>query len=199
MLRSPKVYDELDKTIIDIYVDYGFNCFPLNEEHVCNKLGLRLMPYSAFSDEEMSILKKKSFFGFYPPESANHHPTIFYNDTADIKSEGCKRQTIFHEIKHYVYDEYVDNPDEDDLAEHFGRYFMCPTPYLIIKDIVNPQDIVDIFNVSYSVATNVSKSVSNRKRNYGERIFDYEKPLIKLLDPDYYYSHISKEVIAFDN
>ena len=109
---------------------------------------------------------------------------IFYNDDLSImKSQGSVRQTIFHEIKHYVNEDYYeDDPEDDDLAEHFGRYFSCPTPYLIKHNITDANEIISIFNVSQSVADNASRNVISRMKAYGQKIFSYEQPLIDLLD-----------------
>ena len=54
--------------------------------------------------------------------SKGRPPTIYYNDEYD--SEGAIRLTIFHEIKHYVFNEDVSNEEEDDLADFFARYFI---------------------------------------------------------------------------
>lgn len=47
-------------------------------------------------------------------------PTIYYNDS--FESEGSQRFTIFHELKHYVFEDKDD--EDDDLADFFARYFM---------------------------------------------------------------------------
>lgn len=190
MYRDKKVYDELDKTVIQIYLDYGFNRFPLDESYVCERMGLVLKPYSSFCKEDREILRKKSIYGFCSPVHMGRPVQLFYNDSlADLKSPGCIRQTIFHEIKHYVYEDADDDSEHDDLAEHFGKYFMCPTPYLIVKDIEVPEEIQERFGVSFTMANNLSGSVKNRKRFFGSQLFSYEWPLIELLDNDYYRSH----------
>ena len=185
MYRDGSEYDRVDKLAIDIYLDYGFNSFPLDVDDVCRRLGLSLVPYSEYTGEDREILHKESPYGFYAPWTKESTPTIFYNDDlAELQSKGCIRQTIFHEIKHYV-DEDEDDKD-DDLAEHFGRYFPAPTPFLIVKGILNPNEIISRFGVSATIANNISSSVRNRVAKYGDKIFDYEKPLIMLLDKEYY-------------
>ena len=185
MYRCGSEYDRLDKLAIDIYLDYGFNSFPLDVKDVCRRLGLSLVPYSEYTGEEREFLHKESPYGFFAPRTKESTPTIFYNDDlSELRSEGSIRQTIFHEIKHYV-DEDQDDED-DDLAEHFGRYFPAPIPYLIVKRIHNPNEIISQFGVSATIANNIASAVRNRIAKYGDRIFDYEKPLIELLDKDYY-------------
>ena len=190
MYRNSKSYDELDRLAIEIYCDYRFNSFPLDVREVCHKLGVMLVPYSAFGQWERELLKKQSLYGFLMPQSSESPATIFYNDDrAELRSEGCIRQTIFHEIKHYVCGD--ENDEDDDLAEHFGKYFPAPIPYLIVKNISSPNEIVSRFGVSMTVACNIASQVRNRRAKYGDRIFEYEKPLIHLLDPLYYGLYLS--------
>lgn len=37
------------------------------------------------------------------------------------------------------------NEDEDDLADFFARYFLCPIPYLLMKGIETENEIVSCF------------------------------------------------------
>ena len=64
MYRSGYVYDEIDKVIIDIYLDYNFTSFPLDEREVCSKLGVDLVAYSEFPADKQLLLMKKSKRGF---------------------------------------------------------------------------------------------------------------------------------------
>ena len=194
MYRSSQRYDELDKMVCDIYTDYGFRNFPLDERTVCATLGISLVPYSEFCNDDRIVLKKRSQYGFFAKETIFNPPVIFYNDDlSELQSQGCIRLTIFHEIKHYVCNDDEDAEEEDDLAEHFGRYFLCPTPYLVINDIVHPAEISSRFGISITTAGNVSSSVKNRIAKYGHKLFDYEKPLIQLLDCCYYETFVTPD------
>lgn len=182
--RSSETYDEIKKVIIQIYLDYDIKEFPIDEELVCKKLGVALIPYSEYREEEKLLLLKRSKHGFYVKGSIGRPPTIYYNDEYD--SEGAIRLTIFHEIKHYVFNEDSDDEEYDDLAEFFARYFLCPIPYLMIKGIETVNEIVSTCHVSFEAAGNVSSNIINRKRTYGNKIFDYEIPLLQHLDNDAY-------------
>lgn len=197
MYRSGSSYDEMAKLVIDVYLDYGFNTFPLDVNEVCRKLGISLVPYSAFNTSEQELLKKRSNYGFFNPMTASTPPMIFFNDNPlEICSKGCMRQTIFHEIKHYVNEDSDEIPDDDDLAEYFGKYFAAPIPYLVIHKITNPGEIVSHFGTSYEMAGYISSNVKNRMRRYGTKLFDYEKPLIKQLEPVYYDIYIEAEEVV---
>ena len=65
MYRNGAEYDRLDKLVIDIFVDYGFDSFPLDEKEVCRRMGVALVPYSEYSDEDLAVLKKRSRYGFF--------------------------------------------------------------------------------------------------------------------------------------
>ena len=43
----------------EIYIDYDIHSFPINENEVCRKMGIRLLPYSEFPQAERELLKKK--------------------------------------------------------------------------------------------------------------------------------------------
>ena len=187
MYRTGAEYNRLDRIVIDIYIDYGFNSFPLDEKAVCRAMGIALVPYSEYIGANRDVLHKRSKYGFFVPETRDNTPTIFYNDDLDeLQSPGCIRHTIFHEIKHYVDEDHEESPDDDDLADHFGRYFACPTPYLIVQGIQNPNEVISRFGVSATMASNIVSNIRNRIAKHGIELFDYEKPLIKLLDPIYF-------------
>lgn len=184
MYRDSDTYDEIKKVIIQIYLDYDIREFPIDEEVVCKKLGVSLVPYSEYDRDTRVLLRKRSKCGFFVKGTKGRTPTIYYNDR--YESEGARRLTIFHEVKHYVYNEDTDDDEFDDLADFFGRYFMCPIPYLLIKGIETEEEIVSACHVSMEAAGNAASNIRNRKRKHGNRIFDYEIPLLEHLDKDAY-------------
>ena len=175
-------YDRMARLAIDIFVDYGIRSFPIDEKEICRKLGLKLVPYSAYPDEKRQLLVKKSEDAFFVPATRHTPVTIFYNDRVD--SYERQRYSIFHEIKHYVNNDTDDDPYSDDMADYFARYFMAPTPYLIQMGIDDELTIISNHGMSMTAAWYALKNVRNRKAKYGTSIFEYEKPLIDLLCPD---------------
>ena len=182
--RDSDTYDEIKKIIIQIYLDYNIKKFPINEHQICKKLGVSLVPYSAFDRKCRRLLLKRSRCGFFVKGTRENPPTIFYNDR--FESEGAIRLTIFHELKHYIYNEDSNDEEYDDLADFFARFFMCPIPYLIVKGIEKDVEIVSYCNVSMEAAGNAASNIKNRKKKYGNKIFDYEIPLLEHLDKDAY-------------
>lgn len=184
MYRDKQEYERIIRLVIQVYLDYEISSFPIEEKKLCQKLNITLAPYSAYSTEEQNLLMKRSEYGFIVQAANLSAPIIFYNDM--LRSHGAVRQTIFHEIKHFIDEDTEENPEDDDLAEFFGKNLACPIASLIWENIENPNEIVAKYGVSYQMAKYLSKNVKNRKRRYGNTIFDYEKPLIKQLYPTSY-------------
>ncbi|MCR4814791.1 MAG: ImmA/IrrE family metallo-endopeptidase [Lachnospiraceae bacterium] len=182
MYRSGSEYDEIAKIVIQIYLDYGICKFPIDEYEVCRKLGVSLVSYSVLDKEFSGLLLKRTKHGIFVRRTPNRPPTIYFNDK--FEPYGARRYTIFHEVKHYVYDEDSGDEEYDDLADYFARYFMCPIPYLIYKGFSEPDEIISFCNVSIAVANNVCSNLYNRRNKYGSEIFDYERPLIEYLNKE---------------
>lgn len=179
MYRKGEVYNEIKSIIIDIYIDYNVRKFPVDEKKLCRKMGVALIPYSAFDKEGRKLLNKKSSKGFFVKESNSSPPTIYYNDR--FESEGEIRFTIFHELKHFVFED--DDDSQDDLADFFARYIMCPVPYLLLKNIVTTEEVMSYCNTTFTTAEHAVSNIINRKNKYGYKVFDYEVRLIEHLDP----------------
>ena len=105
-------------------------------------------------------------------------PTVFYDDK--VESYGRLRYNIFHEVKHFVNGDKDDGEYNDNMADYFARYFMCPIPYLIEYGINDELTLISDHLVSQQAAHNTMNNVRNRRAVYGDKIFDYEKPLVDL-------------------
>ena len=183
MYWSGNDYDKMAQLVIDIYIDYNIISFPVDEKNICRKLGLKVVPYSEYNEQDRLILMKRSLDGFYKPPTISTPPTIFYNDT--ISSYGRQRYSIFHEVKHFANNDKFDDIYSDNMADYFSRYFMCPIPYLIYWGINDEMTLISDHLVSQEAARNTIKNVRNRRAKYGDKIFDYEQPLIDLLFPPF--------------
>ncbi len=188
MYRSSVTYEDIVKVIIDIYLDYDIKYFPIDEKEVCRRLGVAMVPYSECPEEARVLLIKKSEYGFFVRGTRENPPTIYYNDK--FEPYGAVRLTIFHEVKHYVFDEDANDEDKDDIADFFGRFFLCPIPYLIMMGIESENDIISHCEVSMTAAGNVETTIRNRKMKYGYRIFEHEIPLLKHLNENAYKVYI---------
>ncbi|MCR5593327.1 MAG: toxin [Saccharofermentans sp.] len=181
-MRAGSEYDEIVKEIIPIFIDYDIKSFPLDLERICRLLSVSLIPYSECGPEAKELLLKKTKKGFFVRGTHESTPTIYYNDYEVTVGE--MRYTISHEIKHYVYDECNDDNKDDDLADYFARFFLCPIPYLIVKGILTNNDIASHCKVSITAASNAASTIRNRISSFGYKIFDYEYPLLEHLIPE---------------
>ena len=178
MYWSGNDYDKTAQLVIGIFVDYNIRRFPVDEKAICRNLGLKLIPYSEYSEEQQVLLRKRSPDAFFAPATKKTPPTVFYNDK--VESYGRLRYNIFHEVKHFVNGDKDDGEYNDNMADYFARYFMCPIPYLIEYGIDDELTITSDHLVSLQAAQNTLKNVRNKRAAYGDKIFDYEKPLVEL-------------------
>lgn len=174
MALSKEDYEKMDRLVMDIYFDYRINSFPIDIYDLAKKMGVKLIKYSSFDDEQRQLLIKKSDDGFFV--NSPNGPLIFYNDL--IAYQGKINLTIAHELKHYICKDETEDEDSERLANHFGRYLLCPTPCLIYFGIDNIYEIMNTFGISYSAAQCAISALSNRKVHYGKKIFDYEQSII---------------------
>lgn len=182
MYRSSQDYENIAKTVIGIYLDYGISSFPIDEKELCSKMGVKLLAYSDFPEDVNNISDDAFYLPPIRKEGSNKisEPIILYNDK--ISSRGRIRFSIFHEIKHFVYGETDESDLDEDMANYFAKYIMCPIPILIYRNIDDIGSIMNDFMVSYEASYNVLKNLENRRKKYGNVIFDYEKPLIELIE-----------------
>ena len=92
-----------------MFVEYGVSCVPINGFEIAYKMGVKIIPYSAYSPDKRWLLIKKSEDGF-SVERTNGQWFIFYNDEKDY---GRMNHTIMHEIGHIV----LDHSEDSELAE----------------------------------------------------------------------------------
>ena len=70
-------YDKMAKLAINIYLDYNITDFPVDEKEICKKLGLKLIPYSVYTEKEQELLRKRSENGFFSPATKTTPNAIF--------------------------------------------------------------------------------------------------------------------------
>ncbi len=183
MYRDGNDYDKMAQLAIDVYLDYDIHNFPIDENDLCKKLGVALVPYSELDSETREKAENYTKDAFYITPTLTSPPTIAYNDNTAI-SKGRLRFSIFHELKHFLNNDISENKYDEEMAEYFSKYLMCPIPYLICENIEDTATIISTFKVSSTVANNILCNIINRKNKYGNKIFDYEKPLIDFLCDD---------------
>ena len=72
-------YEEIKQIVVDMFVKYGVSCVPVNSFELATKMGIKIIPYSAFSESKQCLLMKKSEDGF-SVEKILGEWYIYYND-----------------------------------------------------------------------------------------------------------------------
>ena len=98
----------------------------------------------------------------------------------NVEYQGKINLTIAHELKHFICKDEKEDEDSEKFADHFGRFLLCPTPYLIYSGIDDIYEIMDMFGLTYSAAINAHNATKKRKHYYGNKLFDYEQALVDL-------------------
>lgn len=183
MRWSNSDYEKMAKLAIDIYSDYNISSFPVDAYEIARKMGFEISYYSMYSEEKRKAFLKLSRDGINLP-GKNYTKNIIINDS--IESSARKQATIFHEIKHIINGDKDESKYNEDMADFFARYMRCPTPYLVYKKIDNANKIKSEFGVSSQMAIISENNVKQRVRRYGNKIFDYELQILKVLLEDEY-------------
>jgi len=159
---------------------------PIDCFEIARKLHYILRPYSSLGFEEFLDAMGISYEGFsrveQDPATGMNRYVIYYNDF----SHGIRniRWTIFHEIGH-CYLGHHDNPPgneqlEEDEANFFAKYAMCPPPLVYGTDCKCPQDVYDKFGASNEFA-GYAFQYFQRWLYCGPRVYlPYEIQLLKL-------------------
>ena len=174
MLLRTDTYEHIKITSINTLEYYDIKCVPISAFEMANKIGLSVIPYSAFG-EKSKLLMKQSEDGFIVGKS------IYYND----KCKNYRRinQTIMHEIGHYILGHKSNGEEEESEAKFFAKYTLAPPP-LIHKMLDNPtiDDIAELFDISYEAAFNALKYYHKWYQNGWTNYTSYEQKLLKLFN-----------------
>ncbi len=181
-------YDELDKTALQILMDYSDGEFPIDLEKLCERLRIKLTPYSAlkesaFSEINSSVSNGELSDGFSiilnKPDPQGYVAYAYYNDDKKaIISNERVRFTIAHEIKHVIFRETNPTNIEESEAEHFARFLLAPMPLLIVGKYETNYEIRRKFRLTKSAAYNALKAKNNRVEKHGNSLFKYESNFI---------------------
>lgn len=145
---SNQRYEEIKRIVVKMFIKFGVSCIPINSFEIALKMGIKIIPYSAFAANKRWLLLKKSEDGFCL-ERTNGQWYIYYNDE---KEYGRVNHTIMHEIGHIVLDHTEDSELAEKEVKFFAKYALAP-PVLIHKlNLNNPESISQIFEISYEAA-----------------------------------------------
>lgn len=165
-------YEEIKQSVVKMFLDYDVSCVPINSFEIANKMGIKVIPYSAYPEKVRQLMQKKSTDGFSVEKEVGEW-YIFYNDD-ETHDYGRINNTIMHEIGHIVLNHSEDSELAEKEVKFFAKYTLAP-PVLIHKLGLNTVgNIMRVFEISYEAAV-YALSYYQKWLNYGGREYkDYE-------------------------
>lgn len=120
-------YEQIKMEVAKIFVKCSLNQIPITGFEIANKLGIIVIPYSAFEEEKRLELIEEDEDGFYIKKDGKYY--IYYNNTKDY---GRINFTILHEIGHIALDHTKHSELAESEANFFAKYAIAP-PVLVDK------------------------------------------------------------------
>lgn len=176
-LRLPdERLEEIKESVVKMYEQFNINCVPISAFEIAIKMGIKVIPYSAYSERIQALMLKESEDGFNV-ERDNGELYIFYNDE---KNYGRTNNTIMHEIGHIVLRHSQDSELAEKEVKFFAKYALVP-PVLIHKyELKDPCSIAETFDISFEAAC-YALTYYNKWLAYGGRNYtSYELKILNL-------------------
>lgn len=140
--------EQIKKTVVKMFQDYGVSCVPINGFEIASKMGVKIIPFSAFPTSVSNLMFKKSEDGFSVKFDYGQW-IIYYNDAKDY---GRVNNTIMHEIGHIVLNHTEDSELAEKEVKFFAKYALAP-PVLIHKlKLFDAYEVMKIFEISFEAA-----------------------------------------------
>ncbi len=175
---SHRRYEEIKRTVVNLFVKYNVTCVPVNGFELATKMGIKIIPYSAIPIEKRYLLFKKSQDGFCVEKTFGEW-YIYYNDEMDY---GRINNTIMHKIGHIVLDHSEDSELAEKEVRFFAKYALVP-PVLVHKlKLEDPQAIADVFEVSLEAARYALSYYMKWLQHGSYNYTDYEVELLHLFE-----------------
>lgn len=175
---SNERYEEIKKIVADVFQLYDVSCVPVNGFELATKMGIKIIPYSAFLQSKRQLLLRESEDGFSVEKNSGEW-YIFYNDEKPYRRIN---NTIMHEIGHIVLDHTEDSELAEKEVNFFAKYALAP-PVLIHRwHLTEPIEVADKFEISYEAAEYACNYYKKWLAHYDNRYKDYEITIIRQLD-----------------
>lgn len=171
-------YEFIKGEVIHVFELYDIKGIPVNGFEIAIKMGITLRPYSSLSKKKLKAALKESRDGLYGEYDGKEY--IFYNDIDRCYER--QNMTILHEIGHCVLDHTGHSEHEEDEANFFAKYAIAP-PVLVDRIGAEcPEDIYNVFDISYEAAVYAYDYYLSWKRRHNRigKYTDYEEKLLAL-------------------
>ena len=178
MTLTNERYEEIKRIVVEVFKKYKISCVPVSGFELAVKLGIKIIPYSNFSERKQILMLKKSEDGFCVEKDVGEW-FIFYNDSMPYPRIN---NTFMHEIGHIVLDHSEDSELAEAEVKFFAKYALAP-PVLIHKfQLKNPEQVADVFEISYTAAR-YAYTYYQKWLAFGPTEFtDYEIELLNLFE-----------------
>lgn len=143
-----ETYEFIKGEAAHLLMKYRLNHLPISGFEIAARMGVTLIPYSAFQKDEIITLMNTIEDGFFLESESQDY--IYYNNI-----DCCyERQnwTILHEIGHIVLDHIRGDPQEEAEANFFAKYIIAPPVLLDKLKAKSPMDICLFFDISREAA-----------------------------------------------
>lgn len=179
MRLGDEQYEEIKRTVIDNFLEYGIKCIPISAFEVATKMGIKVIPYSALSENKRNASLKISIDGYSMEDKNTGEWLIYYNDSC--QNYGRVNQTIMHEIGHYAMGHISDGDEEEAEAKFFAKYALAPPPLVhTLLEKITPETIMRSFDISWEAARNAYEYYKNWLYHGAHDYTDYEVKIINL-------------------
>lgn len=139
-----KTYEEIKEEVVLMFEQNGVRCIPISGFEVASRMGVRLRPYSALSQEQLSISGRVDCDGYFFNDKRGIE-YIYYNDEMIYERQN---QTILHEVGHIVLGHKESTEEAEIEAKFFAKYAAAPPPLIHRSKASSWCDIQELFCLS---------------------------------------------------
>lgn len=168
--------EQIKKSVVKMYEYFEINCVPISAFEIATKMGIKVIPYSAYGEKIKSLMLKESKDGFVVTYKGKF--CICYND--EINNYGRVNNTIMHEIGHIVLKHSQDSELAEKEVKFFAKYALAP-PVLIhklkLKDVAS---ISKAFDISIEAARYALEYYSKWLAYGGRKYTSYELKTLEI-------------------
>lgn len=182
-MRLPsKRYNEIKRTVADLFEDYDVRTIPIDVFGLAEKMGIEIVYASECSPDHLRDYfdNVESFVAYY---DVSQKYVVYLDDV----NTGEKRQkfSLAHEIIHIVLN-HKDQSEYNESEANFGAaYLLCPTSLAILSSteelMISTKGIQSIFDMSLGLAEIAARQNKRRLANVRWGPADYESRINSLL------------------
>ncbi len=146
---SGRRLEEIKECVVNMYENCDISCIPISAFEIATKMGVSVVPYSAYNEKTQRLMLKKSEDGFIV-EKTDGSFFIFYNGE---KGYGRINNTIMHEIGHIILEHTEDSELADKEVNFFAKYALAPPVLIHTLALKDAYSIAKVFDISHEAAT----------------------------------------------